>query len=44
MSVFILVRYLPFLFYLSFDRFGDMVYEINEPNWGSMEDGVNCLN
>ena len=41
MAVFILVRYLP-LFYLSFDRFGNIMCEI-ESNWASMEHGLNYL-
>lgn len=37
MSVFILVRYLLVLFWLSFGRFGNRVCEVKEPNWGSLE-------
>lgn len=43
MAVFILVRYLLVLFYLSLDRFGSIMCEILEQNWASMEHGLNYL-
>lgn len=42
-SVFILVRYLLVLFWLSFDRFGNIMCEVTELDWASMEHGLNYL-